>query len=160
MIQTNQSSRQLKPNPMPNKYLITLWEKQFDWDGLFEIFKILGEYDVMVDAVIDYPLVVERVLSEAIEQGARNKVVYQEMEVSDSKQGDGVVGRFYSKPNCYNKIIAKSVRGLVDTGIPRYNRNYYSIELVEIPAETPLSVDLFNPEDCRLEVESWFKHKK
>jgi hypothetical protein len=117
---------------MPNKYLITLWEKQFDWDGLYEEFKILGQYESLVEAVIDFPPLIEQVLSEAIERGAQDKVVWQEFEIDyeqlnqdhrDYFQGLGLaegipeevynnldfVKRYFHLPNRYNYVIASSL---------------------------------------------------
>jgi hypothetical protein len=48
---------------------------------------------------------------------------------------------------------------LADANLPRYNKNYYSVQLVELLPEAEITPDLFNPEECRGEVVSWFKEK-
>lgn len=144
-----------------SKYIITCWASYYDYDGLYNGFKILGEYQEKSLAISAFELLSDAVVQQEVEKEARdNNRKFIEFEAPDYKKPGGTASQFYSKPNCNNRVTHGILRAIYDEALPDYNKNYYSIEIVEFPEETEITPELFNLEECKFEVEAWFKERK
>lgn len=143
------------------KYVITSWESHFDYDGLYNDFKILGTYQDKYEAIHEVILLSEKLIKDEVEREKKsNKRSYQEFDPGESKKHDGKIHKFYSSPNNDNKVVFCDLRSIYDESLRDYNKSYYAIEAVEFPVETELTPELFNLGDCEYEVRSWFKKQK
>lgn len=145
---------------MRNKYIITCWLSCFDYDGLYNNFKILGIYENEDDVKKQLNIFADKVIAEAIEQESEENHYYMEFELPDYKKNGKIARKFYSQPNIHNKVIRSVLRGIVREDMPDYGKKYYSLEIVEVPCDVEVKADLFNLDECKFEIEEWFKKDK
>jgi len=133
-------------NNMENKkYVITLFVRDFDIDGLTEYFKILAVCDTLEKAEFLLPVLSDRTVAAGIaDQMIKRNMMWKESGVRDyQKSGPHGVGPF-DPPNAHNTIIAKEVRHISWIPCYDYDRIYYYLELVEFPVDTVITKELFS----------------
>jgi len=133
---------------MKNKYVVTLWQNMYDYDGLTCNFFVIGTFDNLGNAKV---FVNDKSQNEMDDQLKKNNG-WGIMEVGEKTQsitGEGV--------NKNNKIVYSHESKTGDgTG---YNSAYNFYEVIEVPEETIIDKHLFNTADCEWEVSDYFDKK-
>lgn len=139
-----------------NQFVITVWESHFGYNDLWNNFSILDVSFELEDAerrlkLFSDKAVIDGILHKKIEE----KEDYVETEVPDYKKKEPMM-EVFSPPNMQNKVVARIERAIYSKRSPQYDKSYYYLELVEFPNDTKLNPELFNPDRCKFEVNSFF----
>ncbi len=125
---------------MKNKYIVTLWASYYDYDGLYNNFRILGIYSNLEEAELKLYELSNKLIAKDV-KGVYNK--YIESEPPDNKKREGSIGMYYSLPNTNNKVLLSVLRHLYHEDMPGYNKNYYSFEVIEVSENKKVDAELF-----------------
>ncbi len=130
---------------MKFKYIITLWQNFYDFEGLTCDFSIEGTFDDLANAKSVIPDLSRK---EIDKQLSENKG-WGLMNVGGKKQvlfSDGV--------NKNNKVVHSHQFKTGDGS--GYNSIYSYYEVIEIPQDAEVNKELFNMDSCEWEVKSYF----
>jgi hypothetical protein len=130
-----------KETEAKRRYAVTKWIEGYDYEGLVNDFKLLGEFDNRGDAFVF--AVTEN------EACVRNQLSYY-VGWENIERGRPS----YSRPNRYNKVIFSRKSSRKDKA--GYNSISIFIDVIELPCYASVSENMFDIEDCGCEVRSFF----
>ena len=130
---------------MSNKYIVTLWQNIFDYDGLTCNFSVEGVFNLFEEAI---KFIVNTSKTEVDKQLKENSD-WGIMEFSDKTKSI-----FNEGVNKNNKIVySYKIKTGDGSG---FNSIYNFYEVIEVPQEVVIDRNLFNMNDCKSEVDSFF----
>jgi hypothetical protein len=141
------------------KYITTLWENYYCYDGLVTFFSILDVRDELKEAnrrlkIFSDKVIVDGILGRKIKE----KEEYVEVEIDDYKKEDKFM-KIFSPANMHNKVVARIARGIRSKTNPDYDSSSYYLEIVEFPEDAKIGPELFNPDRCKFPVDCFFNDK-
>jgi len=136
-----------------SKYIITLWESHFIYNDLWNNFSILDVCYDLKEANHFLGIFSDKVVADGIlHKRLQDRKVFVEMEIPDYKKEDSIA-KIYFPPNRHNKVVSRIARAICAS---EYDKSYYYLELVEFPKDKDIKAELFNLDECKFEVESFF----
>jgi len=130
------------------KYVITLWKNEYDYEGLTSCFEIVGSYNSLDEA----KNVLLNVSHNEIEKQLKNNDHWNIMDVEGKTQN-----MFSESVNKHNKVLhSYEMKTGDDSG---FNSIYSFYEIIEIPQNTIIDEKLFDTKDSNWEIKSYFNKK-
>jgi hypothetical protein len=133
---------------MKNKYVITLWQNVYDYDGLTSYFFV----EIICESLDKAKVAIFNLSHNEISKQLKENEGWRIMDVDGKKQS-----LFSEGVNKNNKVVyAYETKTGDGSG---YNSNYSYYEIIEIPEDVEVDEELFNTADCEWEVKRFFNER-